>query len=192
MFLKGCKLAPAKWTNFTEKLPGSCSRLREKQELPLYLHFALMLHLSGLLLHSSQVQSFFGMSWMEERGERKQHRNWKVWRLQIFSHQCNMTVCLRYVINALSTFTRFNRCGGEIHEHKTSQKQSVNNYMHVEPVDIGCCKPGCLVVTFEPCLLVWMKVRAAQPYSRKATSNLTNMILNMYVHMLAVGVNLII
>lgn len=30
-----------------------------------YLHFALVLHLGGLLLHTSQIQSFFGMSWTE-------------------------------------------------------------------------------------------------------------------------------
>lgn len=33
-----------------------------------YLHFALMLHLGALLLHPSQIQGFFGMAWMEERG----------------------------------------------------------------------------------------------------------------------------
>ncbi len=52
-----------------------------------YLHFGLMLHLNGLLLHPSQIQSFLGMSW--GRGERREERG-KVWWL--FSHQCSMKV----------------------------------------------------------------------------------------------------
>lgn len=86
--------------------------------LPLrHLHFALILHLSGLLLHPSQFQSFLGMSWMKHqcnstgvKGEMAsnvnnfRHENSKVWAwiLTDVYKTLRMTLCPRKRMEAIT------------------------------------------------------------------------------------------